>query len=155
MTCFCCQITHCRPTQYTIQINKYNDSQSNIESKSLQSLKPSLLIDYLEEQTNMFPRNTLQVFNYSLKQYLPPGDIESSKIIFSMNRISQPVPGNVVTIHGYFRTLRPTQEGVAITIDIIRKFFHKTTKILEFIKAVLDYKGENLHDMKGIFDKNM
>ncbi|KAG0564704.1 hypothetical protein KC19_8G132400 [Ceratodon purpureus] len=63
--------------------------------------------------------------------------------------------GNVIKIHGFIRSFRPTQQGLALSVDMISRFFHRSIKVLEFLKAILFYKEVDFYNMKQIFNRNL
>jgi hypothetical protein len=151
-------MTQYRPIKYIIEKNKFNDAQNDEESTNSTSLVvASSLTNYLKEQSNHYPSEVLQILNFSLKQHLPHGDLEVGKCIFPL-AFYQPCYdlSNIVEIHGFLRSFRPTQQGLALNMDLVRRFFHKEKiKALDFLKAIFQYKEEDFYNMKEIVDKNM
>ena len=151
-------MTQCRPMKYAIEISKYQDETDNeiYEKSKLGYLSPTSLTDFLKEQSNNYPGDMLQILNYSLRQYIINGDLEIGNCVYPL-AFHQPGNelGNVIKIHGFIRSFRPTQQGLALSVDMISRFFHRSIKVLEFLKAILFYKEVDFYNMKQIFNRNL
>lgn len=149
-------MVHCSPSKYTIEINKLKDAKNNEEPLNLGTIIPSSLTNYLEEQSYDYPHEIIYVLNSTLRQYVSKGDIELGKIIIPLVCQSKvDLPGNIIQTEGFLRSFRPTQQGLALNIDLAKKFFHKTINVLEYLKTILYYKGDNFQNMKELLDQNM
>jgi len=134
-----------------------NSTKENEKSTNIMSLRPSLLIDYLNNQSDYYPQLLITVLNLTLKQNICVGDIELENILFPApkNNVTKGLLGmpNIHVLQGYFRNLKPTQQGLALNVDTCQRLFHGKSNVLDFLKNILGYK-ENMKNMKNILDIN-
>lgn len=131
-----------------------SDSQDNEKSTNIISSSPSLLIDYLNNQSDQYPRFIINVLNFSLKQDICVGDVVICRNLFPF--IKNNVDKGLYKLHilqGYFRSIRPTQQGLALNVDTLQKLFHEKSNVLDFVKNLLQYK-EDIQYMKKILNDN-
>jgi len=135
-----------------------NGSQENEKSTDVTSLAPSLLTNYLNKMSDQYPQTLLSVLNLTLKQDICRGDIEVNRTLFPLPKENKKKSllgmSKICVLQGYFRSLRPTQQGLALNIDAFTKLFHEKSNVLDFLKNLLEYK-EDIQHMKNTLETNM
>ncbi|KAG0548150.1 hypothetical protein BDA96_01G141900 [Sorghum bicolor] len=100
---------------------------------------------FLAGRNRDLPQNTIQALDIALREFPTSRYTSISKSFFSHEAFGNggPLGNGVECWRGYYQSLRPTQMGLSLNIDVSATSFFKAQPVIDF---AVDYL--NLHDTK-------
>ncbi|KAI3987721.1 hypothetical protein MKX01_028455 [Papaver californicum] len=119
-----------------------------VNIKLVSKLDGNELINYLSKDGDSsipIPQDYLHALDVVLREYPAEKCIPVGRSLYSssMGGGTTDIGGGAVGLRGFFQSLRPTQQGLALNVDFSVTAFHESIGVIPYLQKRLDF----LHDL--------
>lgn len=113
-------------------------SAINDADSKLGCLPGQALVDYLSGRIADLPVAYIQALDHTTKQENRLDDVQFGNKYFARDAASVPVLRSVEMLTGFFKSLRATQQGLALNVDMTTALLHTQVPLVEYVQEFLN-----------------
>ncbi|KAL8249861.1 hypothetical protein R6Q59_006729 [Mikania micrantha] len=141
------------PLELQININIPNDNQNQsklfkVNIKNVSKLNGKNLIKYMSNNTKdsiPLPQDYLQALDVVLRENPSTRSTGLGRSLYSSTHGHADIGGGVIGLRGFFQSLRPTQQGLALNVDLTVTAFHEPIGVIPYLQKRLPFLTDILN----------
>ncbi|XP_068656698.1 protein argonaute 7-like [Aristolochia californica] len=124
---------------------KQNLKLFKVNVKLVSKLDGQDLTSYLskEEDWSPLPQDYLHALDVILRESSAEKCISVGRSLYSNSMGTKDIGGGAIGVRGFFQSLRPSQQGLALNVDFSVTAFHESIGIIQYLQKRCDF----LHDL--------
>ncbi|KAH7284111.1 hypothetical protein KP509_34G039800 [Ceratopteris richardii] len=110
------------------------EKQFNVAIRHVSTLNRKNLEDFLKGEQVPTPQEHLQALDVLLRENPALHFIAVSRFFFKSELGSAKLEGGLVALNGFYQSLRPTEDGLQLNIDLSTTAFHANIPVIDFLR---------------------
>lgn len=135
-------VTRCLPTQNGSLIGKVKSKLFRVNIRLTSKLSGEDLDKFLKEEKDgvPLPQDFLHALDVVLRENATENCIQMERSLYSNTMGgAKDIGGGVVGMRGFFQSLRPTKQGLALNVDFCVTAFHESIGIIPYLQKRCDF----------------